>query len=97
MVAPSADAAKTGIVLYGARGTAASRRFIRAMERGPGISVLSWIVAIFSTIRSEFRRDSRKLAWFRDIPQDPTGRVRGRSRTACSRPTALRRRLAACD
>src|SRR5579862_1124260 len=97
MVAPSADAAKTGIVLYGARGTAASRRFIRARERGPGISVLSWIVAIFSTIRSELRRDSRKLAWFRDIRQDPMGRVRGRSLIVCSRPKALRRMWAACD
>src|ERR1700687_3691609 len=50
----------------------------------------------FSTTRLEFRRGSQTLAWFRDILPSPRVRVRGRSRTACTRPTALRRTSASC-
>src|SRR5208282_3761407 len=48
MTAPSARAAKTGVILEGPRGMAASRRAMRARESGPGISVCSCIVVMVS-------------------------------------------------
>src|SRR5262249_6698430 len=49
-----------------------------------------------STIRSEFRRDSRKPASFPDILPIPTGQVRGQNLTVCIRPRAPLRTWVAC-
>jgi len=54
---------KMGALLYGPRGTAASRRAIKARERGPGISVRICIVGIsVPPNRSFFEVHARRLA-----------------------------------